>query len=131
MTAEPMKPRNPTWKRQGVTPDGVEMWRRHDIVVGVALFDGPEGPEYTLSVSDVGGKNGLPGDGACRRALRDFNLSDAREDNHGTGHARMFWMAADPDKRGPCVCHDEPVEVVLEAGRPDDPGRYEWREEKP
>ena len=128
-----MTPNNPTWRLLGTSAHGVTYWQRHHIRVGVSIYPGDKnGPEYVLSVSDAAGKNRLPGDKACRRALVDFGMADAHEDNHGPLRTcRTFWMAVDPSKREPCACHDEPVELTLPAGRPDDPGVLEWRREKP
>jgi len=61
--------------------------------------------EWLVSFSGKG-KTVLPDD-KIKQYLKDFNFSDAEEDNHEPGFARKFFLAVEEKHRKKCECKDE------------------------
>jgi hypothetical protein len=78
------------------------------------------GPEYHLSMS-YGGHRCSSGDAVW--ALREFDLAEAKEDNHvPSGRVRNFWRpVADPLAGYECPCVD------AEPAMREDKGDFVWR----
>lgn len=67
------------------------------------------GPQWHVSVSARGGR---PSRAELRRALADFGMSGAEEDNHHPGIARHFWRPVDAVHRVACQCKTTETTVV-------------------
>jgi hypothetical protein len=98
------------WERRGVrvlsTIDQAKL-PRTDLI----------GPQWHVSISN-GGKF-RPMQAEVDRALQDFNMVGAEEDNHHPGVARHFWMPIDPAFRVDCECKEDEVLVTERDG-------YKW-----
>lgn len=83
------------------------------------------GPEYHLSISaeNVFGKKVRCSSADALWVLGQFDLTDAKEDNHvPSGIVRNFWRpVADPLSGFDCPCVDE------EPSMPEDKGDFVWR----
>jgi|APDOM4702015159_1054818.scaffolds.fasta_scaffold43601_3 hypothetical protein len=55
-------------------------------------------------------------DDDVKRALRDFGMLGAEEDNHEPGVVRNFWMPLDADARVDCECKTTEVVLVEQDG---------------
>jgi hypothetical protein len=67
------------------------------------------GPQWHLSISSRGGR--ASGE-QVKRALTDFGVAGAEEDNHEPGIARHFWRPVDPARRRDCQCKADEVTVI-------------------
>lgn len=78
----------------------------------IAVYPDSEGvgPQWLVSFS-VGGKKRIDGK-ELRRALANFDMADAEEDNHHPGVARHFWKPVDPAHRVECQCKSDETLVV-------------------
>ena len=78
------------------------------------------GPEYHLSISKNGGRCDSS---EALWVLGQFDLTDAKEDNHTPhGIARNFWRPVADNLSGyECACKDEEPAIV------EDKGDYVWR----
>lgn len=103
-------------------------WKRGS-VLAISTLDlaelpgggGEAGPTWHLSVSRAG-KRPRPRD--VDKALRDFDMREAEEDNHHPGVARHFFLPVDPAFRGVCECKTT-EDVIVE------PDGYTWTNPKP
>lgn len=77
---------------------------------------GEQGPTWLISVSSGGTR---ATDREARRALRDFGMAGAEEDNHTPGIARAFFLVVDPARRVDCECKTTETVIVEEDG-------YRW-----
>lgn len=117
------QPRATKWTRVATGDRGGGLWERRGVRV-ISTLDWAKlpqrsdtGPQWHISVSNGGKYRPTPNEVA--RALRDFDMVDAEEDNHHPGVARHFWMPVDPAHRVDCECKDDEVEVVEADG-------YRW-----
>lgn len=76
------------------------------------------GPQWHISVTRY--RNKRPNDDHVRRALRDFHMVGAEEDNHHPGNARHFFLVCNPADRVTCECKEDEVTVV-------EPDGYTWQ----
>lgn len=108
------RPTGGGWKRLPVRMPGVgarsqaSVWQRGAVRVisELALMElpaanGAVGPTWLVSVSRACGR---PNPRDVQRALRDFGMKGAEEDNHHPGVARHFFLPVDPAHRGVCEC---------------------------
>lgn len=70
---------------------------------------GEAGLQWLISVSRAG-KRPKPAD--VERALRDFGMVGAEQDNHHPGNARHFFLVCDPALRVPCDCKTDEQTIV-------------------
>lgn len=81
-------------------------------------------PQYHISISKTSSNN-QPircDSNEAKAILKQFNLSDALEDNHTSGVSRSFWQPVDENQIGrECSCTDEQAPIV------EDKGDYVWR----
>lgn len=94
----------------------VSIWQRGKLRVVSELAQaelpdgsGEVGPQWFVSVSSQGGR---PSAAQVERALRDFNMVGAEEDNHLPGISRQFWLPVDPARRVGCECKATEETVV-------------------
>ena len=119
---EPKRPSASKWERISLGRFG-QGWERRGVVVMSTLDQAklPQrdeiGPQWHISISNGGRYR--PTQAEVDRALRDFDMVGAEEDNHHPGIARHFWMPVDPAFRVPCECKEDEVEVV-------DADGYRW-----
>lgn len=106
------EPRRPGWVRFNVVRTGAPSlseggYRLGRVVVISSLVDAemPDGNgtglQWLVSVSTNGQR---PKVGDVRRALADFGMRHAEEDNHERGNVRKFWLVVDPARRVDCQC---------------------------
>lgn len=94
---------------------GISAWMYGHVLVVSALEvmrlpDGAgEGPQWHVSVSRRG-RRPEPRDVA--KALRDFGMLGAEEDNHHPGNARHFFLVVDPAHRVDCECKTDETVVA-------------------
>lgn len=60
-------------------------------------------------ISFTGPRNKRVNNRLIKRFIKEWNLKDFEEDNHGPGTARKFWLAVEEDFRAPCPCKDEMI----------------------
>lgn len=103
-------------------------WQKGSIVVLSSLehaelpgSGGLAGPTWHISVSRYG-KRPTPKD--VGRALRDFGMVGADEDNHHPGVARHYFMPIDPAYRSACECKTTEDVIVEKDG-------FAWTNPKP
>ena len=71
-------------------------------IIDAELPDGSGvGLQWHVSISSMGKR---PKQHQVAKALRDFGLVGAEEDNHHPGNARHFWRPVDPAHRVDCEC---------------------------
>lgn len=116
------------------TPERWHLRRRIVVISSVELVDWRGSPAWQFHVSvSGGGVRATPEQ--TRRALDDFGLVGAEEDNHhATGIARHFWRmcSAAPGDETQCECKDDERTVVQADGftfqTPTDPKEAAQRE---
>jgi hypothetical protein len=64
-------------------------------------------PHWEWIVSFSGAEKTVLPDDKIKQYLKDFNFSDAEEDNHEPGFARKFFLAVEEKHRKKCECKDE------------------------
>jgi hypothetical protein len=91
-------------------------WLRRNVVAISTLElaelpdgSGEVGPQWHLSISSAQHRATAA---QAARALEDFGLVGAEEDNHEPGIARHFWLPVDPARRRDCECKESEVTVV-------------------
>lgn len=96
----------------------VSMWSRRAVRVISELCTvelpggaGDVGPTWHVSVTRLA-RRPMPRDVA--RALWDFDMAGAEEDNHHPGNARHFFLPVDPAFRGLCECKST-EDVIVDA----------------
>lgn len=126
-------PRNPTWREasmalgyRAASFTGRAFVRgRLTVTTSLDNAELPDGsgvgPQWHIAISGGGVR---PTDEQIRRALHDFEMVGAEEDNHHPGIARHFFLVVDPAKRVDCQCKaTEDVRV--------EPDGYSWTNPKP
>lgn len=123
---------NGGWREYAAPPavakDGpASAWRRKGLLV-VSSFskkvDAPDGsgeaiPQWMLSISVWDGTRRAT-DEEVRQTLVCFGMTEAEEDNHFPGIARMHFLVVDPARRVDCECKSDETTVV-------EPDGYRWQ----
>lgn len=118
-------PSDRRWKYEGMCGDA-QSWKKGRVraLTECTVMEYPDGdgkgPTWLVSFSLDGERlSGRPLD----RALSDFGMSDAEEDNHHPGVARHFFMPVDPAHRVDCECKSDETIIVEADG-------YTWSNSK-
>lgn len=128
---QPKQPKGTGWVQKDASalnsPYPIQAWAHKSGIfclsaVEVADEEGQPklGPEYHLSISNLGNRCTSA---EAAFALHDFDLEDAKEDNHvPNGKVRNFWRPVADNLSGyQCPCKDEEPAIV------EDKGDYVWR----
>lgn len=129
MTTQEKRPVTGSRWEQTPIPDAVSSvhprssaWIRGRLIVISSLADmelpgGGVGPTWLVTISVLGRKRA--DDHEVRKALRDFGMIGAEEDNHTAGVTRGFFLPVDPARRGLCECKTDETTIV-------EPDGYTW-----
>lgn len=137
ITIEVMQPRRPRkgshwllgWHGEMTPPLAVrahgaklphaELWTRGRLRVmsSLDIAELPDksgiGPQWHVSVSRYPDRASKA---EVQRALRDFDMIGAEQDNHEPGCAKHFWLPVDAAHRVECECKQDEAQVVEQDG---------------
>lgn len=105
----------PAVRAQAASLPDAELWTRGRVRVfsSVDLAELPDrsgiGPQWHISVSRYPDR---ASHAEVQRALRDFGMLEAEQDNHEPGSAKHFWLPVDQAHRVDCECKEDEVQVV-------------------
>jgi len=109
------RPKGAPWSFLYQTNDfGGALVFRHDIDGSLALSslgyikeEKTDEPHWEWIVSFSGAGGTILPNKKIKQYLKDFNFSNAEEDNHEPGFARKFFLAVEERHRKKCECKDE------------------------
>jgi hypothetical protein len=98
----PEDPYRHAWRRGRLTVLSTLAWAR---------FRGEDKWQWMISISSGGN---YAGDAEVSRALRDFGMVAADEDNHEPGAVRKFWLPCDwaPGDASTCECKETETTIT-------------------
>lgn len=137
---EPVPRRPPGWSKwsyHGRVAHGepgsrswADVWSRGRLMVLSSVDEmdlrGERRPQWLVSVSSAGRRGRQrPTDDELARALRDFGMEKAEEDNHEPGVARKFFLLVDARPQDPPICECKETEETVR-----EPDGYAWQKDR-